>query len=91
MVDRYFSARWKTFIDRIFFSTHIPLFSGMPIGFVVSGPLRQHSNLQNMLEGFLGTMRTHIAGFVSDEGEHIDDNLEALANSLHFIASENYC
>lgn len=90
VVDRYFSARWKTFIDRMFFSTHIPVLPGMPIGFVVSGPLRQHSNLQNMLEGVYGAMRMPMAGFVSDEGEHIDDNLEALASSLHFLAAEGY-
>jgi len=90
IVDRYFSARWKTFIDRMFFSTHTPVFPGMPMGFVVSGPLRQLPNFRDILEDVYGAMEVRLAGTVTDEDENIDGSLTVLADSLHFYASKAY-
>lgn len=90
VVDRYFSARWKTFIDRMFFTTHIPLFEGVPMGFVVAGPLGQLPNLRAVLEGVYSTYGAIIAGFATDEAEDIDSGLLALAESLAFCAQHRY-
>ena len=90
VVDRYFSARWKTFVDRMFFNTHTPVLPGKPIGFVVSGPLRQLDNLRSILEGVYGAMQMRLAGFATDEDEDIDGGIAALAESLYFLAESGY-
>jgi len=90
VVDRYFSARWKTFVDRMFFNTHTPVLPGKPIGFVVSGPLRQLGNLRSILEGVYGTMQMRLAGFTTDEDEDIDGGIAVLAESLSFLAESGY-
>lgn len=90
VVDRYFSAQWKTFIDRMFFNTHTPVFPGKPMGFVVSGPLQQLGNLRAILEGVYGTMEMRLAGFATDEGEDVDSGLAALADSLNTLAQSGY-
>lgn len=90
VVDRYFSARWKTFIDRMFFNTHMPVLPGKPIGFVVSGPLSQLSNLQNTLEGFYEVMEMRSAGFASDEYDNVESGIAALADSLSALTETGY-
>lgn len=90
VADRFLSARWKTFIDRMFFNTHTPVLPEKPIGFVVSGPLRQLDNLRAILEGVCGTMQMRAAGFASDEDEETDGSLAALADSLDFLAESGY-
>ena len=90
VVDRYLSARWKTFIDRMFFNTHMPMFPGMPMGFVISGPLRQLPNLRDIFEGVHGTMQVRLAGFATDEAGDVDSGLAALADSLSSLAQSGY-
>lgn len=90
VVDRYFSARWKTFIDRMFFSTHTPVCPDKPMGFVVAGPLQQLDNLRDILTGVYATMQMRLAGFATDEGADIDGDLAALSESLHFLAQSGY-
>ncbi|MFV0401431.1 MAG: NAD(P)H-dependent oxidoreductase [Oscillospiraceae bacterium] len=90
IVDRYLSARWKTFIDRMFFNTHMPMFPGMPMGFVISGPLRQLPNLREVLEGVYGTMQVRLAGFATEEAGDIDSGIAALADSLSALAESGY-
>lgn len=90
VVDRYLSARWKAFIDRMFFNTHMPMFPGKPLGFVISGPLRQLPNLREILEGVYGAMQSRLAGIATDEAEDIDGGIAALADSLQFLAQSGY-
>jgi len=63
---------------------------GKPIGFVVSGPLRQLDNLRSILEGVYGAMQMRLAGFATDEDEDIDGGIAALAESLYFLAESGY-
>ena len=67
MVDRYLSARWKMFFDRIFFNTHTPVLVGKQIALVVSGPLSQEPNLMEVFRGFFEFQGANLVGAVSDE------------------------
>jgi multimeric flavodoxin WrbA len=67
MVDRYLSARWKTFFDRAFFNTHTPVLVDKQVALVVSGPLGQTPNLMEIFEGFFQYQGANIVGVVSDE------------------------
>ena len=68
MVDRYLSARWKMFFDRIFFNTHTPVLIGKQVALVVSGPLSQEPNLMEVFRGFFEFQGANLVGAVSDEG-----------------------
>lgn len=67
MVDRFLSARWKIFFDRIFFNTHTPVLVGKQIALVVSGPLSQEPNLMEVFRGFYEFQGANLVGAVSDE------------------------
>lgn len=81
MVDRYLSARWKMFFDRIFFNTHTPVLVGKQVALVISGPLGQVPNLMEILRGFFAFQGANLAGVVSDEcGDSAD--LDRLLDQL---------
>ena len=90
MVDRFLSARWKLFFDRIFFNTHTPVLVGKQVALVVSGPLSQESNMMEVFRGFFEFQGANLVGAVSDECgssedlDHLLDQLmhQALANAL---------
>lgn len=91
MIDRFFSSKWKTFIDRLFFTTHIPIFSKKYIGFIISGPLSQNSNMREVLTGFFETMEVTVTGIVTDEGECIEEKLDGFANTMdNYIKTKYY-
>ena len=83
--DRYLSARWKTFIDRLFFTTHIPFFDKKVIGFIISGPLRQLSNIREFLTGFFETHGLTVGGIVTDEKGNLEN--ENLVRKIHGLAA----
>jgi len=65
--DRYLSSLWKTYFDRAFFNTHIPSLSGKQIVWLISGPLAQLPNLQQIFEAYTEFQRANLAGIVTDE------------------------
>jgi multimeric flavodoxin WrbA len=67
MVDRYLSARWKMFFDRIFFNTHTPVLVDKQVALLVSGPLGQEPNLMEIFRGFFAFQGANLAGVVTDE------------------------
>jgi hypothetical protein len=73
MVDRFLSARWKMFFDRIFFNTHTPVLTGKQIALVVSGPLSQEPNLMEVFRGFFEFQGANLVGVVSDETDFLAD------------------
>jgi multimeric flavodoxin WrbA len=87
MVDRYLSARWKMFFDRVFFNTHTPVLVGKQVALVVSGPLGQEPNLTEILRGFFAFQGANLVGVVTDECgdstdlDHLLDQLMATALS----------
>ncbi len=69
MIDRYLSSRWKTFFDRTFLNGHRPSFIGIKAAFLISGPLRQNANLNEILEAYTQTTGMSLIDIVSDEYE----------------------
>ena len=67
MVDRFLSARWKMFLDRLFFNTHTPVLVGKQVALVVSGPLGQVPNVMEIFRGFFEWQGANLVGVVSDE------------------------
>jgi multimeric flavodoxin WrbA len=81
MVDRYLSARWKLFFDRIFFNTHTPVLVGKQVALVIAGPLGQVPNLLEIFRGFFAFQGANLVGVVSDEhGDSAD--LDRLLDQL---------
>lgn len=91
--DRYLSATWKQYFDRVFFNTHIPTLAGKQVGFLVSGPFRHLPNLRQIFEGYFEMQQANLAGFVTDEdgsSAEIDAGLRALAERSVRFAREGY-
>lgn len=91
--DRYLSSRWKTYFDRSFFRGHAPSLIGKQIAFLVSGPLRQNANLQQVLQAYPMMQRANLAGMVSDEvttAEELDALLGDLAEHMVKCAKDGY-
>ncbi len=93
MVDRYLSARWKMFFDRIFFNTHTPVLNGKQVALVVSGPLSQEPNLMEVFRGFFEFQGANLVGTVSDEScssEDLDRLLDQLMRQALTYALNGY-
>ncbi|MCX6004838.1 MAG: NAD(P)H-dependent oxidoreductase [Chloroflexi bacterium] len=65
--DRFITSRIKMFWDRRFFNGHIPLNINKQIGFIISGPLGQLANLQEILQGLAEMSDANFTGVVTDE------------------------
>lgn len=90
---RYLSSTWKKFFDRGFFNTHTPSLSHKQIGFIISGALRQTSNLRQILESYVQWQGSNLVGFATDEYDtsiEIDKQLYALSYNLIKLSIVNY-
>jgi multimeric flavodoxin WrbA len=65
--DRFLSSRIKMFWDRSFFNGHAPTQIGKQVGFIVSGPLSQLANLQEIMLANAEMGEANLAGIVTDE------------------------
>jgi multimeric flavodoxin WrbA len=91
--DRYLSSTFKRFFDRAFFNTHTPSITNKQIGFIISGPLKQNSNLKQILEAFIQWQGSNLIGFVTDEQENssdIDAQIYHLAETLLKASEQDY-
>jgi multimeric flavodoxin WrbA len=91
--DRYFSSRLKMFWDRSFFNGHIPLQIDKQIGFIVSGPLAQLPNMQEIMLGQAEMSEANLAGVVTDESgdaAQIDALLDSFAGKCVDYAQHKY-
>ena len=91
--DRYLSSSWKQFFDRSFFMNHVPMLNKKQMGFLVSGPLMQNSNLREMLETYAEFQSANFTGFVTDEpssSAEIDEAISVLAMRAVMAASHSY-
>jgi len=91
--DRYLSSRWKMFFDRSFFNTHTPSLIGKQVGFILSGPLRQISNLRQILEAYTEWQQANLVDIITDEEEDskaLDARLQHLAERSIQLAEKNY-
>ena len=91
--DRHLSARWKMFLDRSFYNTHIPTLTDKQVGCIVAGPIGHNANLREMLEAYLVFNQANFVGFVSDEPDssaQINGQLASLAQRLLWCAQQHY-
>ncbi|MBN2534275.1 MAG: NAD(P)H-dependent oxidoreductase [Spirochaetales bacterium] len=91
--ERYLSARWKMFIDRLLFNGLSPAFPGKQTGFLIAGPLQQLPDLRYMLETYVQTQGMNNIGFISDEYEQPEDLTKAIyhfTQSLLWAVENNY-
>jgi len=91
--DRYLSSRWKMFFDRSFFNTHTPSLTGKQVGFILSGPLRQISNLRQILEAYTEWQQANLVDIITDEEEDskvLDTRLQHLAERVVHLAEKHY-
>ncbi|HNT56516.1 MAG TPA: hypothetical protein PKL99_01445, partial [Syntrophales bacterium] len=85
--------KWKEFLDRRFFHTHIPTLAGKQVGVIISGPLGQIGNLREILEAYTQWEQASLAGTVTDESgdsAEIDGLLETLAERLVAFSARGY-
>jgi len=91
--DRFFSARWKRFVDRRFYRTHQPMFSPNTLtAYLISGPLQQLPMLREIIEAgaqFDGAGLVGIATDEADLSETIDKNLNGLCQTLAYYAGSH--
>jgi len=69
--------------DRSFFNGHVPVLENKQMGFVISGPLSQISNLREILSAYVGMQHSNLVGFVSDDvgsSTEIDTALQSIAS-----------
>ncbi len=92
--DRYYSARFKKFIDRYFSNGHRNVLSAGLLGHIVSGPLNQIANMRETLEAHIEVSHCHRLGIVSDDnldakmiGKHINNMVKTVE---HWVANEEW-
>ncbi len=94
MKKRYLSAKWKQFYDRTFFWNHTPTLIGKQIGYIISGPLSQNHNLQEILEASATTRQdANFAGIITDEvtdSQLLDRQLQSYAGQILYFSEQNY-
>ena len=81
------------FWDRSFFNGHIPLRMNKQVGFIISGPLSQLSNMQDVLQANAEMSDGNLAGVVTDEcgdSRQLDIILDDLARKCMDYAEETY-
>jgi len=91
--DRYLSSIWKCFFDRSFFRGHVPAFEGKQIGFVISGPFNQISNLQQIMEAYVEAQHGNLIGFISDDVgslEEINAGLQRMVQLATIYSRNGY-
>jgi multimeric flavodoxin WrbA len=64
---RYLSSWFKTYFDRNFRNGHRPVLHGKPMGWILSGPLRQLPDLRRILEAKNEVQGSPRLGIVTDE------------------------
>ena len=67
MKDRYFSARWKSFLDRRFYMTHQPGLPEKQVGYLISGPLSAEQNLRQIILASAEIDQAHLVDVITDE------------------------
>ena len=81
------------FFDRSFFKGHAPYLTGKQVGFIISGPLGQLTNLRQILEAYTQVEGANMVDIVTDENEssaNLDQLLQNLAARLVEYAAEGY-
>lgn len=85
LITRYLSSIWQKYLERNFLRTHQPALSGKQTLFLVSGPLSQEHNTQEVLRSYAEGMGAPVTALISDEEEdssRLDAALDQAAADL---------
>ncbi|MFX0106485.1 MAG: flavodoxin family protein [Candidatus Hodarchaeota archaeon] len=91
--DRYLSSTWKLVFDRSFFNGHIPTLRGKQVGFIISGPLGQISNLKQIFQAFIEQQGSNLVDIITDEyqdSSKVDSLLLNLAKKIVRFSKSGY-
>ena len=91
--DRYFSWKWKQFLDRNFYRGHTPGLKGKQTVYILSGPLKQLGNLRQIIQAKSEMGYTNLVDIVTDESENdktIDITLYNAARRMMWCDKRQY-
>lgn len=83
--DRYYSARFKKFIDRYFSNGHRYVLKAGLLGHIVSGPLSQLPSMKETLEAHIEVAHTQRLGIISDENKDPQETLIQIQNMVRYL------
>jgi len=66
MRDRFLTSRWQNVFERFFYNCHTPSLIGKHIGHIITGPINQELNLQEICIAFAEMHDATHVGFISD-------------------------
>ena len=87
--DHSMGARFKMYDDRNFCNGHRTVTIGMPVGYLVSGPLSREENLRTIMEARAQVGTNFLAGVASDEQDP-DGQIDALVRKLTYALENQY-
>ncbi len=83
--DRYYSARFKKFIDRYFSNGHRHVLKAGLLGHIVSGPLSQLSAMRETLEAHIEVAHCQRLGIISDDHPDPAVTEKNITDMVHFL------
>ncbi|MFX1339810.1 MAG: flavodoxin family protein [Promethearchaeota archaeon] len=91
--DRYLSSRWKLILDRSFFNGHTPTAVGRQVGYIISGPVGQLPNIQQIFMAMAEISDSNLVDIITDEdgdSKQINSRLYNFAKRLVKFSNANY-
>lgn len=83
--DRYYSARFKKFLDRYFSNGHRYVLNASLIGHIVSGPLHQLATMHETLNASIEISHCQRIGIVSDDNPDANTIVKHINNMVKTI------
>ena len=87
--DHSMGYRMKLYDDRQFCNGHRTVTMGKPVGYLISGPLSQETNLQVVIEARAEVGGNFLAGVACDESDP-DAGIETLSETLRYAVDHAY-
>ena len=87
--DHSMGSRFKMYDDRNFCNGHRTVTVGMPVGYLVSGPLSEEENLRTIMEARAEVGHNFLAGVATDENDP-DGEIDALALQIDYALTNKY-
>ncbi|MHA1242049.1 MAG: NAD(P)H-dependent oxidoreductase [Promethearchaeota archaeon] len=91
--DRYFSSRYKLFVDRAFFNGHTPITEGVQMCYLLSGSLSQIENLRQIIMALSEIGGGNLVDIITDEfgeSEEINDFIYNMAKKALEFSNLGY-
>ena len=87
--DHSMGSRFKMYDDRNFCNGHRTVTIGMPIGYLVDGPLSREENLKTIIEARAQVGSNFLTGVATNESDP-DAQIDALAEKLVYALEHKY-